>query len=56
MTLLILPEKRGRVRNCHLCGSHFHGHRWQRWCRVCFRWRMVGWHIQAAQRALRARQ
>jgi hypothetical protein len=59
MSIEILPvNKRGRTstRNCRQCGAHFPGQHWQRWCRVCWSWRMVGWHIQAAQRALKVRQ
>lgn len=40
------------VRRCVECRSHFEGFSWQRWCGTCWRWRMVTWHIAAAQRAL----
>lgn len=39
---------------CSSCGSHFRGLSWQRYCPTCWRWRMIGWHIAAAQRALEA--
>jgi hypothetical protein len=41
------------IRTCCQCGSHFRGEAWKRLCLTCWRWRMIGWHIMAAQRALK---
>lgn len=41
-----------QILTCVGCGSHFRGLPWQQYCRTCWRWRMVGWHLAAAHRAL----
>ena len=52
MTVEILPANK-RSRTCQQCRAHFLGHQWQRFCRVCWSWRMIGWHVTGAARALR---